>query len=405
MGRQDNIDPGYTTDLHIRLKSDERDILQKKANEYGTTLSQAARRIIFRRLDGKDAADDGLTEKEAHYRILQAVNASKNVFKKTAIDIGRFVTGYEKAVATKNSLGEPAVNSEQTLRTVSSLIKRMLEVQDSLNEVIRHINGGSEIHIAAKPALGTSVGDYMSGATPEVERKVQTAPAPQVRQLTGGDKKIPIEFRSNMFTESLDGILLSDCETFMDGQYEKIHLRVQVNLYRNRQTSSYELDAIDFASRYKNVIPHLKKDKYVVMSGDFDFSTRSYNGVPSTAKGTLEIKTLNIPQSSSMLAATFDGTLLDDCETFTDGQYEKIRLRIQVNLYRNKQMTSYEIDAVDFASRYKNVMPFLKKDRVVIVSGEFDFSTRSYNGVPSKADATLEIKTLNVPSTNGQQAS
>lgn len=294
MAAKNMPDPGYTTDLHIRMKSDERDLLQKKANEFGVTLSQAARRILFRRMNGE--SDENVSEKEAHFRTLQAMQNTKAVFKKISIDIGRYVTSYEKSVSSVNKNGEPVVNTEMTLRTSASIVTRLMEAQEAINIVIRTL-GGTEIHVAAKPPVGTSIGRHLAGETSETKTGKRTPERKPGAELSLSTE-IPIEFRSDMFTVSLDGVLVADCETFMDGQYEKIRLQVKVTLYRNRRAETYTIDAVDFASRYKNVIPHLTSGKLVILSGEFDFSVGAYNGVSSASNATVEIKTLTLPPAT-----------------------------------------------------------------------------------------------------------
>lgn len=293
MATKKNTDVRYTTDIHIRLKIEERDSLQQKADEYGMSLSQTARSIIVRKLDGSEDSVSGISEKEASYRTLQAMQSVKRDFKKISVDVGRYVTSYEKSLTMVNSRGEPAINTEMTIRTAASVVKRILELQDGINSVIR-VLGGAEIHVAAKPATGTAIGDNLAGGETSPAHPTQKKQTPETKALQSSNS-IPLIFSSDMFTVTFDGVLLADCETYNDGKWERIRIRLKVDLYRNGRSQTYEVDAIDFANRYKNVIPHLKKDAVVIISGEFDFSVGNYNGVASKANATVEIKSLNFP--------------------------------------------------------------------------------------------------------------
>ena len=301
MAGKDNTEQGYSTDLHIRLKTDERDILQKRANELGLTLSQAARRIIFRRLVGSEITPGDVSPKEAHLRTLQGVQTLKTHFKKITTDVGKLVSGYEKSIALTNRNGDPAVNTAQTLRTVESVVLNQIKLQDGLNEVIR-ILGGSEVHVAAKPPVGTVVGSSLAGKNkPDSETKqasgqgVSTNVKEAPKTGTDDNNNIPINFR-HMFNVTFDGTLLADVETYNDGHYDKIRLQLKVELYRNGTVQTNKIDAVDFASRYKNVVKYLKKDKMVFIAGELDFSAGTYNGAQSDSIATVEIKTLTLPK-------------------------------------------------------------------------------------------------------------
>lgn len=299
MAAKKNEDIGYTTDLHIRLKVDERDILQKRADEMGTTLSQAARRIIFKRIDSGQGGPADVSEKEIQFRTQQCIQAVKNSFKKINTDIGKVVGGYERSLTLTNRSGDPAVSTEQTIRTVASLVANQIKLQDGLNDIIRTF-GGAEVHVAAKPPTGTAVGDYMAGKSHEPQ-KSEKGGAPQkaialpehVEKKGNNIEVIPPEFRT-MVNITFNGTLVADVETYKDGQYEKIRLQVKVENYFNRKTYVRLFDATDFINRYRNVMPHLKEGKQVLINGDFDMSADEYNGVESKAEGTVVISTLTL---------------------------------------------------------------------------------------------------------------
>lgn len=300
MATQHDIEPGYTTELHIRLKVEERRQLQARADELGMSISQAARRILF----GGDKAPAKVTEKMAHYRTMQSMQGVRDSFKKISTDLNRVVNAYEQSLSQLNTSGEPAVNTTQTLRVMSSIVTYQVRLQEGLNEIIRQY-GGSEIHIAAKPNSNTKVGAFLAGNPVEEEpaatrgAEEKTAPKKEVamlpdreREATGRDQ-IPFRFLY-MFISNFHGEITEKVETFMDGTYEKILLKVKVNFYRNRQNSSVIIDAVDYSSRYRSIMQNLTPGQKVMINGDFYFSTESYNGKVSDAAGTVEIKSFNI---------------------------------------------------------------------------------------------------------------
>lgn len=298
MASKKNIDPGYTTDLHIRMKPDERDLLQKKADEFGTTLSQAARRIIFKRIEDGGGGAANIGEKEIQFRTLQNLQSVKTLFKKVSTDVAKFIVVYERSLSLTNSDGQPAVNTEQTIRTASSIVAGQIKLQDGLNEIIRHF-GGAEVHVAAKPQKGTAVGDAMSddagtGTTPAKDKTPGAGALPPSRKKTEKQNNpIPINFRT-MLNVTFNGTIISDVEMFNEGNYEKIRIRVEVEEYRNRQTTKRVFDAVDFASRYRNVVPHLTNGRAVLINGELTLSTYSYNGKASDADATIDVNTLKL---------------------------------------------------------------------------------------------------------------
>lgn len=299
MATQHDIEPGYTTELHIRLKVEERQQLQARADELGMSISQAARRILF----GGDKAPAKVTEKMAHYRTMQSMQGVRDSFKKISTDLNRVVNAYEQSLSQLNTSGEPAVNTTQTLRVMSSIVTYQVRLQEGLNEIIRQY-GGSEIHIAAKPNSSTKVGAYLAGNpvedTAPAKPKKEDSPPPgrEVAMLPdradrSNEKEfIPFNFL-HMFVVTFHGTLVEAVETYKDRDYEKILLKVRTDFYRNRQESTLVFDAVDFINRYRSVLPLLTAGRKVMISGELYFSTDSYNGKASESAGTVEIKSFN----------------------------------------------------------------------------------------------------------------
>ena len=303
MAQKNDKDSRFTVDLHIRLKVDEREQLQKEADRHGTTLSQAARRIIFKKLEDGRSSNDAVGEKEIQFRIMQNIQAVKNSFKKASSDINRFVEGYERSLTLTNQAGDPAVNTGQTIRLVASLVTNQLKLQDGINDIVKHFNG-NEVHIAAKPSSGTAVGNYLDKERKEEERQQPQQPAPQIelpdeqRVEKAPDAKetseqIPIKFRF-MYNSSFNGTLAADVETFTEGQYEKIRLQISTSVFYGGRTYEYLIDAVDFLARYRKVIPFLKAGKTVIVSGEQCFGSFEYNGKKSEAVATIDMKTLTL---------------------------------------------------------------------------------------------------------------
>lgn len=392
MASTKNKNAGYTTEVHIRLMADEKDQLQKKADELGTTLSQAARRIIFKRIEETRSGPGVMSDKEINFRNMQNIQAIRDTFKKVSSDVGKYVSSYERSLAATNQAGDPAVSTEQTLRIAASIAQNQLKLQDGMNEIIRHF-GGSEVHVAAKPQRGTAVGDYLAGeqhSSAAPAKKTEVAPITvqktEPRETSNKVQPIPQEFKT-MLTLTFNGVLVADVETFKEGDYEKIRLQVEVDMYNKGKSTKRIFDAVDFAARYRNVIPHLKAGKEVKINGQFDLDVASYNGVQSTAEGTIDIKTLSF---KDIFIVTFIGTLMSDVEKFTESNYEKIRIRLEVDSVRKGKSKKHVFEAVDFASKYRSVIPYLKKGVMVTVNGGLDMGA----GTDDQVEGVIDIESL-----------
>ena len=298
MAPKNDKDSRFTVDLHIRLKVDEREKLQKEADLHGTTLSQAARRIIFKRIEDGRSSNDGIGEKEIQLRIMQNIQSIKNTFKKSSADITRFIEGYERSLKLINQAGDPAVNTSQTIRVVASIVTNQLKLQDGINEIVKHFNG-NEVHIAAKPPTGTAVGNYLDKSKKEEEQQPSQFPLPDVQRIeditntTDDNNTIPEKFRY-MYSSTFNGTLAADVEKFTDGKYEKIRLQVMTKIYFRGKTTDYLIDAVDFAPRYSNLIQFLKTGKTVIVNGEQIFGSYQYNGKQSDAVATIDINTLTL---------------------------------------------------------------------------------------------------------------
>ena len=297
MARKKGVE--FTTDLHVRLRMEEREILQQKATELGLTVSQVARLILVKQMKGEEQIEP-VSEKQAVFFISQRMQSVKETFKKVNSDIRKFVDAYERSLLTTDRAGNPSVNDANTIRYASTIIKNQIVLQDGINEIIKYTNG-AEVHVAALPRVDTAVGKYIQenrGEALDYTRSYSETTSIIAPPLSGertekDNNKYPKEFRT-MFTVQAKGTILENAEIYnADSKYPRIRMKVEVEIYRNRSTNKYIVDATDFKSRYESVLDKLVGGQGVLINGDFDFATYRYNGVDSDASATIEIKSFS----------------------------------------------------------------------------------------------------------------
>ena len=282
MAKKENTDKGFSEDVHIRLTAAEAKRLKAKANELGIPLSKAGRILMFKRADSAVVSGEGSIRQQ----LAQSVSSLKNTFKKYNAEIVRLVADYEKSLTVRNHSGEPAVSTRLTLQAIADVVANQMKIQDGLNEVVRHLGGG-EVHVAAKPPVGTAVGDYVSGRKKETEKtRPEAAPAKK--------DEIPYEFITTMANITILGVLVAEPESYQNGKYEMIRLVVQVEERSGTEKKYYRVDCTDFKSRYNNIMEYLKPEKKVLVAGDFRFTLGTYNGKPSDSRGTVVMSDMRL---------------------------------------------------------------------------------------------------------------
>lgn len=278
MAKKDSADRRFTQDVHIRLTEAEANRLQKKADETGVTLSKAARILMFKRIEQPTV----FSEKERQAQIAQSLSGLKSSFKKMNTDISKLVSGYEKSLSLKNRSGEPAVSTGQTIRTLESIIFNQMKLQDGLNEVIRKL-GGNEIHIAAKPPLGTVVGDFIAGG-----REEAAPPAKKEKE------KEPYIDNISMANITIDGTIVAAPETYQSGKYEMVRIIVQVEERDGSEKKFYRVDCIAYKNSLARVMEYLKPDKKVLVAGDHRYTLGTYNGRRSESNATISVSNMKL---------------------------------------------------------------------------------------------------------------
>ena len=282
MAKKDSADRRFSQDVHIRITEAEADRLQKKADELGVTLSKAARILMFKRIEQPAV----FSEKERQAQVVQNLSALKSSFKKANTDISKLVAGYEKSLTLKNRSGDPAVSTGQTIRTVESVIFNQMKLQDGLNEVIRQF-GGNEVHVAAKPPLGSVVGDYIAGSREEV-RPSETKPAKKERE------KEPYIDNVSMANITIDGTIVAAPETYQNGKYEMIRIVVQVEERDGSEKKFYRVDCVGYKNSFTRIMEYLKPDKKVLVAGDHRYTLGTYNGNRSESQATILVSNIKL---------------------------------------------------------------------------------------------------------------
>ena len=273
----------YSKDIHIRVTEEEYCRLQQIADSQDLTISKSVRNLILKKSSGFSNDSDG--DSVSGFNQKRTLVAIKNSFKKAQGDIMKISELYRRSLEARTSSGEPAVNTEQTIRVMSSILRQQVTIQDALNVCLRGF-GETEIHVAA------TVSAVEQGASRIAERKedvraraaVASAVMPAPSAPTTG---IPEKYLY-MLTTTFNGPLIADAESFSENNYEKIRLQVQTVSFVGGKKNVSVLDVVAFKSQYAKIIPYLKKDKQIMVAGSFAFTARSYNGVQSQNAATVE---------------------------------------------------------------------------------------------------------------------
>lgn len=235
---QKTNDIRYPYRMTIRLSVDEMQWLQDRTKTEGGTMSQVARRILFKNRD----REENMTEAQAAAVRLQNLRALRESFKKIAASYDSFVAAYSNALHIVDREGNPAVNTQQTERTAESLLAMTARLQDGVNAMMRE-GGVKEVHKVVVPKKEQRKGDGGSAGITQIT---------QLRFYT-------------MERIICLGYLREDAVEYTSRSKEqKIRFRIMVERARGRQ-GEYNVFAAKSAIAEK-----LRAGVQVFVEGDFD---------------------------------------------------------------------------------------------------------------------------------------
>lgn len=133
----------YTARLTLRLTPEEYDVLRRKADAIGCTLSQAVRHSFM----GK-----GSEKSSSAPSVSASMRSVREDFKRIAGQYSATVEAYRRSVEILNRNGRPAVSTSLTLQAVRELQDMTLDLQRSVNSALA-LAGIKEVHAATRMGL------------------------------------------------------------------------------------------------------------------------------------------------------------------------------------------------------------------------------------------------------------
>ena len=142
--RKENKEIKLSERILFRLTEDEFKELRQKAKERGTSISRTVRYLILKK--GSDAADSKNNR-------LAELRAIKRELASAARNFSLLVDNYLNTVEMKDTLGQPLVSTQSTIRVVRSLEALMIKVQQCINSY--HVDEGvrEDYPVVARPEL------------------------------------------------------------------------------------------------------------------------------------------------------------------------------------------------------------------------------------------------------------
>ena len=276
----------FSKDIHVRVTPGEYEEIVRNADKLGLTLSKYSRRIILGKKSPEGSDSDIRNTQKA------SVASIKKTFKKAQDNIQKILDSYERSLSLKRHDGEPAVNTEQTIRVVSGVVTNQRKIQDDLNQMLRLL-GETGVHVAAKPAAYTKVGRYLDEEQDRDTRRLAETANPAAPSIKNNENEIPERFRY-MLTIVCNGPIVSGAELFNVGNYEKFRFQVEAVSFVNGKKASVIYDVVSFKGRFAKIVPALTAGKSVIINGDFTPLVDSYGGVQSTANGTIDATNITL---------------------------------------------------------------------------------------------------------------
>ena len=229
-------DPKYEVSLHLRLKPAEHQFLLEKAEKFGSTLSQAARLLMFK--------DDFLVAKKAagnsdpRHQAVLALRGAREEFR-------RLVDMYE---TISNTVIEGKTETPEAVkRALFSLENITIEMQKTLNSALKKYDQ-KEVHLVSKTLAGTTNND--------------------TKNLAENTKKL-LNFKLKycyMERILIVGFLAADAN-----EYEKSgtkRMRFPVLIERRKKGGSSRIIYTVFMEK-TDVFEHLKKGVQVAVAGRY----------------------------------------------------------------------------------------------------------------------------------------
>lgn len=228
--------PKYETNLHLRLQPEERSYLLKKAEEYGCTLSQAARMLMF--LEQKNGPAKEFSASEIEKKKLTALRGARDEFRR--------ISAMYQSVVESISLNKN-LSKDGASRAILSLENMTIKLQKTLNSVLAILQE-KEVHFVSKTYQKTGENDYEN-----IAKNLE-----KIR-----DSRLKFYYMEKIV---IIGFIAEDVQEYEKNGSKKMRFPVTVE---RRKKSGKTRVVYNVFSKKGDIFEYLKKGVQVVVTGTF----------------------------------------------------------------------------------------------------------------------------------------
>ena len=245
-------DARYTTRVAMRLMPEEHAILQGLADELHCTLSHALR-IVLLQNGSRSLRSEG--DAQVAKRMKTDLSAVRSDFKRIAQSHAAFVESYRQVLLRSEAESRNLELTQAAVRSMRSMQDMLLELQSSVNELLRG-GGVKETHAAAPLPMPDAP------ASPAV---ADGKPEPARCGVRMSEREIILYF----YMERIEiiGVLEKDARTYERGGGVKMAFTVVC--LRSRKEGPVKTTYSVFAER-SAILDQLKDGRSVYVAGRFD---------------------------------------------------------------------------------------------------------------------------------------
>lgn len=270
--KSDRPDKMYVKVLTLRVSKNEYAQLEKVAAENNTPISIAARQLMFGQTP---QISSGITDADAKYKALLAVQQCRQSFKKISSRINDAVSIYDRSLDMIDEEGNKVVSTSQTIRHIKGIVEMQLILQKNLNVVLDAL-GAQPVYYAARPSKDSRVGELIKEQR-EGERMAKEATQYEddsENQAEPNNGEIPKRYRY-MFKGMITGKVIEDAQEFTTKKgTAMMRFKVEVHSF----TGGEETVHIIHVMRTKNgMFSYLKAGAKVVVTGELNIKAVKEN--------------------------------------------------------------------------------------------------------------------------------
>ncbi len=267
----------YVARIGLKLTQEERDRLQAFASARNMNISAAARVLLNEKI--APARGKNFGDSEAELSVKQAIGTYRESFRKLVENFAKLVDLYSRGLDVKDRNGQPRISTASTVRDLFSMNEKILKMQQLLSDIARAAG------LSVKKELAK---DEESRIRNIVAAKGTALPSAETAALP---EAVPEKY-TTMWKTTFIGVLSGAAELYTDSTgNEMMRLSLLVTSFLPGGKATTKVDVI---KKKYNIYQYLTDGKKVVVSGDVDIRTYSYNGHASEAALTVWADTLTL---------------------------------------------------------------------------------------------------------------